>query len=129
MHGKMIRIVVPILSLVIVFGMVYYSIGAENTPTSYVSPMQYQDHDCDQLVMEGRRIRYRVSQMAGKRIHRVSDDKAIIIASALVFWPDLFFLGETEQQEAEYSRLKGEYEAVQQARVLKKCKNVKMYLQ
>jgi hypothetical protein len=39
----------------------------------------------------------------------------------LLFWPALFFLGGTRAQEAEYGRLKGEADAVQQAAVLKRC--------
>lgn len=39
----------------------------------------------------------------------------------VVFWPALFFLGGTIRQEAEYARLKGEYDAVQQAAIEQKC--------
>jgi hypothetical protein len=39
----------------------------------------------------------------------------------ILFWPALFALGGTKQQEAEYARLKGEYDAVQEAAVIKKC--------
>ena len=39
----------------------------------------------------------------------------------LLFWPALFALGGTKQQEAEYARLKGEYDALQQAAIVKKC--------
>ena len=38
----------------------------------------------------------------------------------ILFWPALFALGGTKQQEAEYARLKGEYDAVQQAAIAKK---------
>ena len=39
----------------------------------------------------------------------------------MLFWPALFFLGGTKQQEAEYARLKGEHEALQQSAIEKKC--------
>ena len=39
----------------------------------------------------------------------------------ILFWPALFALGGTKEQEAEYGRLKGEYEAIQQAAIAKKC--------
>ena len=42
----------------------------------------------------------------------------------ILFWPTLFFLGGTRAQEAEYARLKGEADAVQQAAILRKCKLV-----
>lgn len=43
-------------------------------------------------------------------------------AGIILFWPALFFLeGGDGPQAAEYSRLKGEREALQQALVQKKC--------
>jgi len=50
-----------------------------------------------------------------------SNDKSIGVVGAVIFWPALFALGGTKQQEAEYARLKGEYNAVQQSAVIKKC--------
>jgi hypothetical protein len=38
-----------------------------------------------------------------------------------LFWPAAFALGGTKQQEAEYARLKGESDAVQQAVIAKRC--------
>ncbi|HAB64343.1 MAG TPA: hypothetical protein DCE49_09190 [Pseudomonas sp.] len=39
----------------------------------------------------------------------------------VLFWPALFALGGTKQQEADYGRLRGEYDASHQAAILKKC--------
>ena len=41
--------------------------------------------------------------------------------SAVVFWPAIFFVGGNKDQEAEYGRLKGEYEAIQSMSVQKNC--------
>jgi len=38
-----------------------------------------------------------------------------------LFWPAVFFLGGTKEEEAEYARLKGEYDALEQASILRKC--------
>ncbi len=45
-------------------------------------------------------------------------------AGLLLAWPALFALGGTKEQEAEYARLKGEYDAIHQSAVLKKCPGV-----
>ena len=42
----------------------------------------------------------------------------------VLFWPALFALGGTKEQEADFARLKGEYDAVQQTMIAKKCATV-----
>jgi hypothetical protein len=61
-----------------------------------------------------------VAQLGGRLDQASSNDKAIL-AGGILFFPAWFALGGTKQQEAEYARLKGEHEAVQQAAILKKC--------
>ena len=89
--------------------------------STYVSTMQYSNYDCDQLAAEGARIQTRVQQVGGRLDQAASNDKGITAVSAVLFWPALFFLGGTKQQEAEYGRLRGEYDAVQQAGIEKRC--------
>jgi hypothetical protein len=90
----------------------------------YVSPMQYQSYDCDQLSSEAQRIQSRVVQLGGRLDTAASNDKAIAGVGVLLFWPALFALGGTKQQEADYARLRGEYDAVHQSAILKKCSGV-----
>lgn len=89
--------------------------------SAYVSPLQYQSYDCDQLTLESVRIQRRVAQLGGRLDEAASNDKAITGVGIILFWPALFALGGTKQQEAEYARLKGEYEALEQAAIQKKC--------
>lgn len=93
------------------------------TPT-FTSPMQYQSYDCDQLASESQRIQARVVQLGGRLDTAASNDKAIAGVGMILFWPALFALGGTKQQEADYSRLRGEYDAVQQSAVLRKCPGI-----
>jgi hypothetical protein len=95
--------------------------SSKDVPTAYVSPMQYQNYDCGQLSGESTRLLQRVNQLGGRLDEAAANDKAIATAGGLLFWPALFALGGTKQQEAEYGRLKGEYDAIQQVAVLKKC--------
>lgn len=86
-----------------------------------MSPLQYQGYDCLQLAAETQRIQSRVAQVGGRLDQAATNDKMITGAGAILFWPALFFLGGTKQQEAEYARLKGEYDGIQQAAIQKKC--------
>ena len=73
------------------------------------------------MASEVQRIQGRISQVGGRLDQAASNDKSITGAGIILFWPALFFLGGTKQQEADYARLTGEYEALQQAAVQKKC--------
>lgn len=97
------------------------STASKDISSTYVSPMQYQSYDCNQLTMEAQRIQIRVVELGGRLDQAASNDKAIMGVGVILFWPALFALGGTKQQEAEFARLKGEYDAVQQAAIEKKC--------
>jgi len=95
--------------------------SSSDIAATYVSPMQYQSYDCAQLTAETQRIQARVEQVGGRLDQAASNDKAITGAGIILFWPALFFLGGTKQQEADYALLKGGYDAVQQSAIAKKC--------
>ena len=98
--------------------------SSDKIAAAYVSPMQYQSYDCDQIAAEGSRLSQRVMSLQGQVDKAASNDKALTGVGAILFFPVLFALGGNQQQEAEYGRLKGEYEALQQSAVLKKCPGV-----
>lgn len=95
--------------------------SSSNVAASYTSPMQYQSYDCAQLQAEAQRIHSRVNQLAGRLDEAATNDKVLMGVGLVLFWPALFALGGTKQQEADYARLKGEYDAIQQAAIAKKC--------
>lgn len=97
------------------------STASKDISATYVSPMQYQSYDCEQLNQEARRIQARVVELGGRLDQAASNDKALVGVGMILFWPALFALGGTKQQEAEYGRLRGEYEAVQQAQITQRC--------
>ena len=98
--------------------------ASKDVPTAYISPIQFQAYDCAQLTAESVRLQQRVTQLGGRLDEAAANDKAIATAGGLLFWPALFALGGTKQQEAEYGRLKGEFEAIQQAAIGKKCEGL-----
>ncbi len=87
---------------------------------SYVSPLQYQSYDCDQIAQEMHRITRKVQEVTGVQSSKASGD-AVAVTASLLFWPALFFLAAGEDKSAELARLKGEAEALEQAAVQKKC--------
>ncbi|MEO1766920.1 hypothetical protein [Thiobacter aerophilum] len=86
-----------------------------------VSPLQYQQYDCGQIMAEMQRVQTRATQLAGRLDQAAANDKAIAGVGLILFWPALFALGGTKAQEAEYARLKGEYDALQQVAIQKQC--------
>jgi len=97
------------------------STASKDITAAYVSPMQYQSYDCQQLNAESQRIQSRYQELGGRLDQAASNDKTLVGVGMILFWPALFALGGTKQQEAEYSRLKGEYDAVQQTSVQRRC--------
>lgn len=95
--------------------------AGKDVAATYVSPTQFANLDCEQIRMEVGRLSGRVNQLTGRLDEAANNDKTIAIAGGLLFWPALFALGGTKQQEAELGRLKGEYEALQSVSTQKKC--------
>lgn len=98
--------------------------ASRDIATGYTSPIQYQSYDCNQLAGEAQRLQSRINQIGARLDEAAMNDKALVGVGLLVFWPAFFALGGTRHQEAEYARLKGEYEAIQQSAVLKRCPGV-----
>ena len=98
--------------------------SSDKISAAYVSPMQYQSYDCDQIAAESSRLNQRVLALQGQVDKAASNDKALTGIGVILFFPVLFALGGNQQQEAEYGRLKGESEALQQSAILKKCPGV-----
>ncbi|HBT32959.1 MAG TPA: hypothetical protein DEB15_09010 [Pusillimonas sp.] len=95
--------------------------SADKIAPSYVSPLQYQNYDCEQLASEASRVHAAAVANGAQLNDAASNDAGITAAGAILFWPALFFLGGNEQKEAEYAKLRGEYEAIEKAAIQKKC--------
>jgi hypothetical protein len=90
--------------------------------TSYVSPLQYKDYDCDQIAGDLDRISHRINDLYGRLKKTSDDDSTQMAVGMLLFWPALFFLeGGDGPEAAEYGRLKGEYDALEKVAIQKKC--------
>lgn len=88
---------------------------------SYVSPLQYQGYDCGQIRTELVRIGQRVDEVTGQQRKQANNDAIAMGVGLVLFWPALFFLAGGNDKKEELGRLKGEYDALQQAAVSKRC--------
>ena len=110
--------------VVLLFAM--FLVGCATAPeklgATYVSPLQYKDYTCDQIGMEMQRVSRKVAELRGTLDKDASNDAAQMGIGLILFWPALFFLeGGDGVQAAQYSRLKGEFEALEQVAIQKNC--------
>lgn len=112
-----------IFSLALIIGlMLGCASNPDNISTAYVSPLKYKNHDCDQVAMEMDEVSRRTTDLYFSLKKKSDNDSAQMGIGLVLFWPTLFFLEGGDGPEAtEYSRLKGEYEALHTAAVDKKC--------
>lgn len=87
----------------------------------YISPMQYRNYTCDQIAAEVTRLSTRVSELHGvqKKAHTTSNVATVV--GVVLFWPALFFIDGNSQGASEYTRLKGEFNALEQIAIEKNC--------
>jgi len=94
----------------------------EDIKTTYISPVQYQNYDCNQISMEITRVNRRAADLQASLTKKADNDSAQMGVGLILFWPTLFFLEGGDGPEAqEYARLKGEREALESAAVQKRC--------
>ena len=91
-------------------------------PSQYVSELQYQSYSCEQLGMEAGRVSARTGEKY-RSVKKLADNDAAQMGVGLIlFWPSLFFLeGGDGPEAAEYSRLKGEMDAIERVAISKSC--------
>lgn len=87
----------------------------------YISPVLYSNYDCDQLRSELIRISAKVDEVTGQQRSKARNDQIAMGVGMIVFWPALFMLALGEDKKAELQGLKGQYDAVNEAAIMKKC--------
>lgn len=95
--------------------------SADKIGPQYVSPLQFSAYGCDQLSHEAQRISGRVAQLSGVQDQKATNDAIVTGVAIVVFWPAAFLVGGNDQNTAELSRLKGEFETIEQVAIQKKC--------
>jgi len=93
--------------------------------STYISPLQFSNYDCDQLRSELQRLQIRATQIGGVFDEKASNQNLATAATVVLFWPAAFFMGGgNKEQQAELARLKGEQDAIQQSAIQKKCEGL-----
>ena len=110
-----------VISVVLASLLAGCSTASKDIVAANVSPLQYSNYDCEQVRAELIRINGRVNQMAGKLDKNRENDNLAVGVSLVLFWPAVFFLGGTKEQEAEFAKLKGEAQALEQVAIQKRC--------
>ena len=94
----------------------------DNLQSSYSSDIQYKDYSCKQISSELIRIARRKGELHSSLQKKANMDTAQMAVGLVLFWPTLFLLEGGDGAEAqEYSRLKGELTALEQAALKKNC--------
>lgn len=94
--------------------------SSSNVTSSYISPLQYNQYSCEQIGAEAGRVSARVSELSGVQDSNATADVKTGVAVVL-FWPAAFFMSGNGQNAAELGRLKGEFQAIEQASIQKNC--------
>ena len=87
----------------------------------YISPLQFQSYSCQQIGAEAERVSHRAAQVAGVQDEKATSDAWATGVGLVVFWPTLFFVKGDGQTAAELGRLRGEFDALEQAGIQKNC--------
>lgn len=93
---------------------------------AYVSPLQYQNYNCNQIGEELDRVTRRITEVGGNIDQRASNDQGAMAIGMILFWPALFFLKGDGPEAVEYARLKGEYETLEKVAIQKECNRTAM---
>lgn len=106
--------------LLVIMSTVSCAPQSKDVQAFYVSPLQYQHYNCDQIGQEIGRVSRKVAEVSGAQDSAASKDAVAMGVGMVIFWPALFFLIGGNRKE-ELSRLKGEYDALESMAIEKNC--------
>ena len=114
------RLICSLLTVAHLFSVSGCATAPRNISASYVSPMQYASFTCEQIQQEMIRVSNKVKEVSGVQQSKATSDAWATGIGLIIFWPALLFLIGGDKRE-ELARLKGEYEALEQAAIQKNC--------
>ena len=110
--------------LTLLFAVLFVSCASnpDKITTAYVSPLQFQNYNCDQIALEQLNIERRGSQLYNTLAAEAKGDRWQMGVGMVLFLPTLIALeGGDGPAAGEYSLIKGQYQALQTTSVQKKC--------
>jgi len=122
------------IALALVIALAGCAKSSEEVSTSYVSPIQYANHDCGQLRGEQyanhdcgqlrgelTRVNRQLVQKMRSQDGRADSDALATGVGVVLFWPALFFIKGDDEHAGELARLKGEFNEIEQSAIEKRC--------
>ena len=91
-----------------------------NVAATYVSPMEYSGYSCEQIRARMRSVSSGVMRVSGQQDDAASRDAWATGVGLVLFWPALFFITPDDQSD-QLARLKGQYEALEEAAIQNNC--------
>ena len=88
---------------------------------SYVPASLYDSANCRQLALDIVDVQAKITEASAKQDTAAGNDVGLVVVSAILFWPALFFVGGKGAQEAELARLKGSHETMTKTYKAKGC--------
>lgn len=94
----------------------------DSIDAAYVSPLKYAVYDCEQIGLELGYVGQRTNTLYRSLRQKRKADNWQMGVGLLLFWPTLFALEGGDSSDAtEYAQLKGEFQALRQNSVEKRC--------
>lgn len=110
------------IAVAVVFALAGCATDPAKISATSVSPLQYNDYNCKQITAELDRVNTRQGELHTSLKEKADNDSAQMGIGMILFWPALFFLEGGDGPEAtEFSRLKGEQEALEKSAIAKEC--------
>ncbi|MBR1089925.1 hypothetical protein JQ621_20880 [Bradyrhizobium manausense] len=95
--------------------------SSSDITATYVSPVQYQQYNCQQLSLEAQAVSARAATLSGAQDSQRTKDQVATGVAVVIFWPAAFLVGGDKQTAAELGQMKGQMVAIEQASIAKKC--------
>ena len=115
------KIVTTIFPLGFIFLLGCIATHPNDVTSTYVSPLQYERYDCDQIAMEMERVSRQASEAFGV-VKQKRAKNSRIMSAGLVLWLPVMLVAKGDGPEvAEFARLKGELDTLEQIAIQKKC--------
>jgi hypothetical protein len=113
------------LAIAVTFALAGCASKSHQLQAAHVSTTGYKKLECKELHAELQGNINRTNELTGILDKKASDDEAAMAIGMILFWPALFALeGGDKEEAAEYSRLKGEINAMEQVAILNDCSDV-----
>lgn len=95
--------------------------NASEVTSSYISPLAYQNYECNQLSQEAQRVSAHVARLSGVQDQKATGDAVATGVAVVLFWPAAFLIGGDDSTTAELARLKGEFDTIEQVSIQRNC--------